>query len=207
MEYGGETRCPTELSVVFGEAFQEVLDSSEHQRIDCFLVFPGKVPELFGQSEGEQVVLGRQPPAQLILDPLLIFMVLAMGTVSVAAGMGDIGLFPALLIGTLDQHVRTMLLSAPGHGLQGLSMTRQDKFWVLIKKAILELVDDCGEQNHLTPPHCISKVLTSVLTVMRTLWPVLVVRWVYLEVVSMLTWPRIFCSSTRSTPASSIWVA
>jgi len=28
------------------------------------------------------------------------------------------------------------------------------------------------------------------------------VRWVYLLVVRMLWWPRIFCTSSRSTPAS-----
>lgn len=207
MENRGESRCATEFFVVLGEALEDVLNCSEHQRIDCFLVFPGKIPELFGQSEGEQVVLGRQPPAQLVINPLLAFMVLAMGTVPVAAGMRDIGLLAALVIGTLDQHMRTMLLSALGHGLQGLFMTRQDKFLVLSKKAIPELVDDRGEQNHFTPPHRMSMVLISVLRARRALLPVLAVRWVYLEVVSMLTWPRIFCSSTRSTPASSKWVA
>jgi hypothetical protein len=30
---------------------------------------------------------------------------------------------------------------------------------------------------------------------------------VYLAVVRMLTWPRIRCNSSRSTPASSKWVA
>ena len=41
----------------------------------------------------------------------------------------------------------------------------------------------------------------------QAFWLVLLVRWVYLEVVRTLTWPRIFCSSMRSTPASSKWVA
>jgi len=39
-------------------------------------------------------------------------MVLAMGTVSVPAGMGDIDLFSAVVIGTLCQHVQAMLLPA-----------------------------------------------------------------------------------------------
>ncbi|MFO7761874.1 MAG: hypothetical protein R6V20_09725 [Desulfobia sp.] len=53
MEYGGESRCAIELFVVLDEALEEILDRSEHQRIDCFLVFPGKIPELFGQSESD----------------------------------------------------------------------------------------------------------------------------------------------------------
>jgi len=52
-------------------------------------------------------------------------MVLAMGTVSVPAGMGDIDLFSAVVIGTLCQHVRAMLLSALHHSLQGFFMAWQ----------------------------------------------------------------------------------
>jgi hypothetical protein len=37
--------------------------------------------------------------------------------------------------------------------------------------------------------------------------PVLEVRWVYLAVVRIEWWPRIFCTSSRSTPASIRCVA
>lgn len=73
------------------------------------LIFPGKVPELFGEGKGDQVVLGWQSLAQLILDPLLIFMVLAMGTAPVTAGMRDIGELSAVVIGALCQHVRAIV--------------------------------------------------------------------------------------------------
>ena len=76
-----------------------------------FLVFPCNIPKLFGECKGDQIVLGRQPLAQLILDPLPVFMVLAMGTVPVATGMWNIDLFSAVVIGTLCQHVRAMPLS------------------------------------------------------------------------------------------------
>ena len=39
------------------------------------------------------------------------------------------------------------------------------------------------------------------------LCPVRVVRWVYLAVLRIEWWPRIFCTSSRSTPASIRWVA
>jgi hypothetical protein len=207
MKYDGKSSFSTEFFVVFGKGFQGILDTGKHQGIDCCLIFPGKIPDLFGEGKGDQIVLGRQPLAQLILGPLLVFMVLAMGTVPVATGMWNIDLFSAVVIGTLCQHVRTVPLSALHHGLQGLFMAWQDIFLVSIKKAILEFVDDRGEQNHLTPPHVMSKVLASVLTAWRALFLVLDVRWVYLEVVRTLTWPRIFCNSMRSTPASSICVA
>ena len=207
MQYSGKSRCSTELFVVLGKCFQDILNTGKHQGIDCCLIFPGKIPELFREGKGDQIVLGRQPLAQLILDPLPVFMVLAMGTVPVATGMWNIDLFSAVVIGTLCQHVRAMLLSALHHGLQGLFMAWQDIILVSVKKAILEFVDDRGEQNHLTPPHVMSKVLASVLTAWRALFLVLDVRWVYLEVVRILTWPRICCNSMRSTPASSICVA
>jgi hypothetical protein len=52
-------------------------------------------------------------------------MVLAMGTTPVSTGMWNIDLFSAVVIGTLCQHVRAMLVSALRHGLQGLFMAWQ----------------------------------------------------------------------------------
>ena len=161
MEYGGKSSCSTELVVVFGKRFEGILDTGKHQGIDCCLMFPGKIPELFGEGKGDQIVLSRQPLAQLILDPLPIFMVLAMGTAPVATGMWNIELFSAVVIGTLCQHVRAMLLSALHHGLQGLFMAWQDIILVSVKKAILEFVDDRGEQNHFTPPQLRAKLSIS----------------------------------------------
>ncbi len=130
-------------------------------------------------------------------------MVLAMGTVPVAAGMWDIDLFSAVMIGTLCEDVGAMFFSALLHGLEGLFMAWQDSIAVEVKKAILELVDNRGEQNHFTPPQLISKLFARVLMAWEALFAVVEVRWVYLEVVRTLTWPRIFCSSMRSTPASN----
>jgi hypothetical protein len=56
---------------------------------------------------------------------------------------------------------------------------------------MLELIDYCRKQNHLTPPQVMSKVSVRELTARRALLLVTVVRWVYLEVVRMLTCPRI----------------
>ena len=130
-------------------------------------------------------------------------MVLAMGTVPVATGMWNIDLFSAVVIRTLHQHVRAVFLSALCHGLQSLCVAWQDGILVSVQKVVLEFIDDRGEQNHLTPPHVISKVLASALTAWLALFPILEMRWVYLVVVRTLTWPRICCNSMRSTPASS----
>ena len=52
-----------------------------------------------------------------------------------------------------------------------------------------------------------SKLFARVLMAWEAVFPVVEVRWVYLEVVRTLTWPRIFCNSMRSTPASNKCVA
>ena len=145
MEYGGKASCSTELFVFLGKCFQEILDAGKHEGIDRCLIFPGKIPELFREGKGDQIVLSRQALAQLILDPLPVFMVLAMGTIPVATGMWNIDLFSAVVIGALCQHVRAMLLPALHHSLQGLFMAWQDIILVSVKKAILEFVDDRGE--------------------------------------------------------------
>jgi len=134
-------------------------------------------------------------------------MILAMGTVPVSAGMGNIRLVSAVVIGASGQHMRAMLLSALFHGLQGFSMPRQDDIFILGKKPVFKFIDNRGEKDHFTPPQLISKLFTSVLMAWQALFPVLKVRCVYLDVVSTLTWPSIFCNSMRSTPASSKCVA
>jgi len=100
-----------------GECFQNALSAGKHQGIDFFLVFPSMIPELFGEGKGDQIVVGRQALAQLIFDPLLVFMVLAMGTVPMATGMWNVDLLFAIVIGTLCQHMWAMLLSALHHSL------------------------------------------------------------------------------------------
>ena len=117
MQYCCKSPCALEFFVVLGKCFQDLLGTGKHQGVDFFLVFPGKIPKLSGQGKGDQVVLGRKKLTQLILDPLMAFMVLAMGTVPVAAGMGDICLFAAVMIDALGQHVGTMLLPALLHDL------------------------------------------------------------------------------------------
>jgi hypothetical protein len=157
VEKGGKARIATKFFVVAGKGLQRILDTGEQQRINRLLVFPGKVSEFFGQGKGEQEVRGWQPFVQLFFDPLAAFMVLAMGTVPVATGMGNIGLFLAVMVRTLGQHMRTMLLSTLAHGPQGFFMPRQGKGLVLGKETVTELIDNRGEQDHLTPSQVISK--------------------------------------------------
>jgi hypothetical protein len=115
MENGGKSRLPAKSFVVSGEFFQGSTDTGEHQRIDGFLISPGKIPELFGQGKSDQEIRGRQSLVQLLFDPLAALMILAMGAVPVAAGMWNIGLCSTRMVRTLRQHMWAMILPAPGN--------------------------------------------------------------------------------------------
>ena len=54
---------------------------------------PGQRPKFGRQGEGQQKILGRDLFVELPFQPLLAFMMLAMGTIAMAAGMRDEDLF------------------------------------------------------------------------------------------------------------------
>jgi len=126
MEYGGEPGYPAELFIVPGEGFQGVLNTVKHQAIDGFLVSPCQISKMLGKGEGNQIVFSREALVQLIFDPLLILMILAMRAVSVAARVWDIFFLAAVMIGALRQHVQVMYLPALLHGPEGLVVSGQD---------------------------------------------------------------------------------
>jgi hypothetical protein len=99
MEYGGEPGCSTEIFIIPDEGLQGILNTVKHQGIDDFLEPPCQVAKLLGKGEGNQKVFGREALVQLVFDPLLSFVVLAMGAVSVTAGVGDIPFFGTVMIG------------------------------------------------------------------------------------------------------------
>jgi len=69
-------------------------------------MLPGQRPKLFGQGEGQQKILGWHLFFELPFQPLLAFMMLAMGTIAMAAGMRDEDLFFAAIASC--QHHRTL---------------------------------------------------------------------------------------------------
>jgi hypothetical protein len=75
--------------------------------------------------------------------------------------MWDVHFLAAFAISASDQHLRAMFLPAPFHGIESVDMIRQDMFLVSLQETILELADDGGEQNHLTPPHLMSTFIVT----------------------------------------------
>jgi hypothetical protein len=117
MEHGGKSRFTSEFFVVSGEGLQGISDTGKQEGIDRLLISPGKIPELPGGGECDQVIRGRQLFVQLLFDPLAVFMVLAMGAVPVAAGMGNVAQCSAVMVRTACQYVRTVCLPALRHDL------------------------------------------------------------------------------------------
>jgi hypothetical protein len=65
-------------------------------------MLPSQRPKFSRQGEGQQKILGWHLFLKLPFQPLLAFMMLAMGTITMAAGMRDEDLFFATV--TLCQH-------------------------------------------------------------------------------------------------------
>jgi len=107
------------------EGLEKFVDCREEDVKNKPLISPGKIPQLFGQREGEQIILRRQLFVELVLNPLLAFMVLTMGAVSMPARVRNMGVLSALFICALRNHVRAVVLTALLHCQQRFFMTRQ----------------------------------------------------------------------------------
>jgi len=83
--------------------------------------------------------LGRQLFVELIFNPLPTFMILAMGTISMTAGMGYIAMSSTIVISAPGQHVRTRFFSALFHGQQRFFMTGQDGGLIFVEKLLFKL--------------------------------------------------------------------
>ena len=106
-----------------------------------------------------------------------------------------------------NQHAWGQRAATALHGAKRSGVAGQDGGAVLAQVVRLKALDDGGNSDHLTSPQCSEKLLIKAL--MRTLaWSLAwLVRWVYRAVVRMEWWPRIFCTSSKSTPASIRCVA
>ncbi len=89
-------RRTLELLVVVSKHPHCLPATAGHQCIERALVPPCQRPELLGQGERQETVLGRHLFLELTFQPLLALMVLAVRTVAMAAGMGHEKLAVAL---------------------------------------------------------------------------------------------------------------
>ena len=88
-------------------------------------MLPRQWPERFGQGEGQQKIVGGNPPLELTFQPQLTLMVLAVRAVSMTTGVWHKGL--ALTLIALRHHNRTLCGAAVLHHRQRLAMAWQNR--------------------------------------------------------------------------------
>ena len=111
----GETReVGADETLVFGEAFEGFRRSVEHGVVREALMRADEGSECLRDGEGEEEVRPGQLVFQVVLEPLLGFMLLTLGTVAVATGMID-----AVLVATALALIEAMAVMSAAAVLDG----------------------------------------------------------------------------------------
>jgi len=100
---------------------------------------PEESPQLRRFCEGDHVIVNRQMFCLLPLQPLLAFMLLAVGTAAMDAGMGNSALMLAAI--ALQNHHAAVLISATPHGLQSSIMARKQLMLVVFFQIAAVAID------------------------------------------------------------------
>ena len=103
-------------------------------------MFPGQCTEFSWQGERQQKILGRDSFLQLPFQPLLAFVMLTVGTVTMPARMRDKGL--VFTLRAFGQHQGTASVAAVLHGIQGIEMRGKNGIPVFFEKLRHEDIDD-----------------------------------------------------------------
>ncbi len=165
-----------QLRIVTAERVQGLPTALQQQAVDRALMPPGEIAQFGREGERNQEVLGRDAALELALQPLLAFVVLAVRTGAVAAGMRHEALFGTVL--ALHLHARAECAAAGAHRRQRPMMAGQEAVTVLRPQIGLEGLDDGGQTDHWTPPQRIEKPAISALIHSSAFSPVCAVRWV-----------------------------
>ena len=113
---GGALQPP----IVAGEGVEGFPTALQQRAVDRALVKPRQFPQFGRNGEGHQEVVGGHLTLQLALQPLLAFVMLAVRTRTVAAGMRHEALFGTVL--ALHLHPRAVCAAAGGNCRKGLMM-------------------------------------------------------------------------------------
>lgn len=119
MQDAGETRqVSTDKACLFGEAFDGLRGRFEQGRIGELLMRADEGSEGFGDGEGDEKVRPGKLFVELFVEPVLSFMMLALGAVAIAAGVVD-AVLPATAVALIET-VSIMAALAVLNGTHGL---------------------------------------------------------------------------------------
>ena len=170
-----------QVLVVEAEGPHRLPGALDERAIERALMGEGEGAKLRRQGERQQEVLARHQGLELALQPLLAFVMLAVRTGAVAAGMGH--KHPLLAGEAVRLHAGAEGVAAGLHGRERLALLGQQLIGVLGQQRCFELLDERGQAHHFTPPQVMAKPSIKELIRVVALCPVPVVRWVYLAVV------------------------
>jgi len=131
---------------VLGQPFQGLGGGFEQGMVGGFWVGADEDPELFGHGKGDQEIVCGKASGHLLYEPLLGFVVLAVGTVAIAAGPIDemvLPATPAVIEG--DAQFPTL---AVDDGLDDFSVLVGDALGVTLEIFGSELGEDIFDGRH-----------------------------------------------------------
>jgi len=106
------------------------------------LVPEEQVSQLGRHGECDHEIIGRHLFLTLVFQPLLRFMMLAMRTVTVAAGMWKV--LVAVTGVTMDLHHGTVAVSTGLHGCQRFTLRGKQAMTILVQKVAFKLLNNGG---------------------------------------------------------------
>jgi hypothetical protein len=92
----------------------------KQQIVCCSLISPKQLAQFRRYREGDQVILHRQQFGSLALQPLLAFVMLAVGAAPMAAGVRQHD--AVMAVTAFQQHHSTVLIAAPSDTIEGVVM-------------------------------------------------------------------------------------
>ena len=130
MEHADQPDLPADETRVLGEFLGGLRRSLEQKAVEQALVAAGKLTQLRREREGEHEVRCVEQQAALEFKPILGLLMLALGTMAVAAGVVAVTHFPAT--GTLKDLSTQGFGATLLDGTHGLAVRRQQVFSVLL---------------------------------------------------------------------------
>lgn len=116
-------QIPADMATVGGQRFDGIGRSLEHGIVAGALVHVDKSAQLFGNGEGDHKMMAGQSVFDAPVQPQVLFVVLAVGTVPVAAGAKHRVMLLALI--PFKDSDAEMFAAAVANGVNGLALNHR----------------------------------------------------------------------------------
>jgi hypothetical protein len=146
VEYSMGTCAAAQMRIAAGKAVDRLPGGFKQQIIGRPLLGPEQSPQLRRYRDGDHEIVNRQQFGFLALQPLLAFVVLAVGAAAVTTGMGENCLMVAAV--AFQHHDAAVLIAAAAHGLQISMMAWQKLLAVVLFQIAAIAIDQISKEDH-----------------------------------------------------------